>query len=230
MTIKEVIDYLRISIRQGTDDSKFTDEYLYITLINVRNDLLRKSLDEKKYINDSIWTTFFMPLKAVDISSIGLDSSCLCLGEKVYRSVYKLPKMLNTGKYLFLTVNKLNGVRIDRKNYVNREYSKYKLTKPTVFYDLVGEYLYVFETQLIKGVKLKAVIEDFTDLINLPKFNDECDIVCTDGVEEVCYDIYKTEFTIESSLFNTMIRMCMEILSISLQIPNDSTENNADDI
>lgn len=217
-TIPEHIYKLRTFIKQHSDDSLYSDEFLYSLLKDARNTLLER--DSKKFTKDSEFhkQTICMPLE------VNTYHDCECLPYevkcKVLKSKFALPKVItgrNKEMMRVLTVDGYNQIPFilstDLKNF---KYSKTKGKGNK--YGITNNHLIIFNNLQLKIVLIEGIFEDPLELSKIMFCNN-------DGNEETCYDLNTTDFPIKGSLDFSMYQICLDILKIPLQIREDDTNN-----
>ena len=217
-TIPEHIYKLRTLIKQHSDDSIYSDEFLYSLLKDARNTLIER--DSKKFSKDSEFhkQTICMPL------IIDSYNDCECLPYevkcKVLKSKFALPKVItgrNKEMMKVLTIDGYNQISFvlstDLKNF---KYSKTK--KKGIKYGISNKYLIIFNTLQLKNVLIEGIFEDPLELSKITFCNEE-------GNEETCYDLNESDFPIKGSLVYPMYQICFDMLKIPLQLKEDDTNN-----
>jgi hypothetical protein len=217
-TIPEHIYKLRTFIKQHSDDTIYSDEFLYSLLRDSRNTLLER--ENKKFTKDSEFhkQTICMPL------IIDTYNDCECLPFevkcKVLKSKYKLPKVLtgrNKELMRVLTFDSFTQIPfVLSTDLKNLKYSKTK-GKGTK-YGITNSHLIIFNTLQLKGILIEGIFEDPLELAKI-SFCDES------GNETQCYDLNTTDFPIKGSLSYPMYQLSLDMLKIPLQIREDDTNN-----
>lgn len=216
--IPEHIYKLRTFIKQHSDDTLYSDEFLYSLLKDARNLLLER--ENKKFNKDSEFhkQVVCMPL----IIDTYHDCDCLPFEVKckVLKSKYPLPKVL-TGRNKEL----IKVMTIDGYNEIPFTYStdlknlKYTRTKKKgLKYGIFNNYLVIFNNLQLKIVLIEGVFEDPLELQSI-SYCDE------NNIEQTCYDINESDFPIKGSLSFPMYQICLDILKIPLQLKEDDTNN-----
>lgn len=225
-SIKTTIDTFRHLIKQTSDDSVYTDPFLYNILLMNRNELLRKHLNNGKHINQSLWKHFCMPL-CIDSETI---CDCIDLGQKVLKSKYKVPKSFASNYMNYMEITTLDGNKSFFHKYKNKgKYNKYRIsTTEETFYTIFNDYLYIVNhpTNILVAAMIGMVAEDPSDVQSIPVYAlDDCN-VCVASTSS-CYDAESDTFQMPIHLIRPMILMSLEMLGVTLQLPDD-TSNNAD--
>jgi hypothetical protein len=216
--IPEHIYKLRTFIKQHTDDSIYSDEFLYSLLKDSRNTLLER--ENKKFTKDSEFhkQTICMPL----VISAYHDCDCLPFEVKckVLKSKFELPKVLtgrNKELIRVLTVDGYNQIPfVLSTDLKNLKYTKTKAKGNK--YGIINRYLTVFNNLQLKLVLIEGVFEDPLELSKISYCDEE-------GNETQCYDLNTTDFPIKGSLDFPMYQICLDMLKIPLQIKSDDTNN-----
>lgn len=217
-TIPEHIYKLRTFIKQHSDDSIYSDEFLYSLLKDARNTLLER--DSKKFTKDSEFhkQTICMPL------IIDTYHDCECLPHevkcKILKSKFALPKVItgrNKEMMRVLTVDGYNQIPfILSTDLKNLKYTRTKAKGNK--YGITNNYLVIFNNLQLKVVLIEGIFEDPLELTKITFCNN-------DGEEETCYDLNTSEFPLKGSLDFPMYQLSLDMLKIPLQIKEDDTNN-----
>lgn len=215
------IDKTRHLIKQTSDDSVFSDEFLYAILLDSRNVLLYRELAKDKFRSKFLFKTVCMPMvKAKDIP-------CDCipdrLGCTVLKSKFALPKPVRSPMGELMTLTTVDGykeftykeVRIGKYN----KYSRISDTRP--YYTIYNDYLYLigYPGNSLPAVLVSMVPED-------PSAFDKVTLCNEEGNEETCFNPLEDTFNIDGYLIGAMIDMTLERLGVTIQLP-EQTSNNA---
>ncbi len=94
-TIGEVVARLRNSIKEVTDDSVYSNRYLWSTYLTALKQLIKQdSVAGKIYATSDVWSPICVELEPVN--SLYCNCFCLPYDKQVYRSTRKLPKFLES--------------------------------------------------------------------------------------------------------------------------------------
>lgn len=216
--IPEHIYKLRTLIKQYSDDSIYSDEFLYSLLKDSRNTLLEREV--KKFTKDSEFhkSSGCMPLEVStyhDCDCLPFEVKC-----KVLKSKFPIPKVLTGRNKELLKIMNLEGRQIipfiTSTDLRNLKYTKTK-GKGTK-YGIFNQHLIIFNTLKLKAVLFEGIFEDPLELKNISFCNEE-------GIETQCYNLNTTDFPIKGSLNFSMYQICLDMLKIPLQIKSDDTNN-----
>lgn len=218
-TIAEVVGGFRELIRQTSDDTSFTDEFLYYWLNNSRAVLLKQQLSSNKTISDWLYQRFCIKLCPSSFIECGCEE--LDFGCNVYRSDKPIPKPMTVVNDL-LYVSYLQGKRINQINEnASRfiKYAKYKVDFYFMIGDVKGEkYLFIIQTDKTKlppkYLKIQMIAEDPSQI----EYS-----ACN---EEGCINFYDSGFPIDLHNVNAMYKMALEMISPALRIPEDISNNS----
>jgi len=225
-TIRSHIDDLRTMIRQSSDDSSFSDEFLYKKLIDSYNDIMTKELGKNRYPNFRLWQRVCMPLC---ISTINPCPNCVpsTMFCEILRSKYPIPDTMSTSMIDFLKVYSLDMMtEYNSSTPTVAVYNKYKRTNSTKpYFMILDSYLYLFNFD-INGklhtnptITLYGIFTDILALAQLPT----CDV---NGNEQTtCVDVYGLTLPIETRLFDVVYKVALQNLNIPLSIPQDITND-----
>ena len=216
--IPEHIYKLRTFIKQHSDDSIYSDEFLYSLLKDARVTLLER--ENKKFTKDSEFHKQMICMPLVidtyhDCDCLPFEVKC-----KILKSKFPLPKVLtgrNKELIRVLTVDGYNQIPfIQSTDLKNLKYSRTKGKGNK--YGIVNNYLTIFNNLQIKLVLIEGIFEDPLELQKITYCDEE-------GNETQCYDLNETDFPIKGSLNFPMYQICLDILKIPLQLKSDDTNN-----
>lgn len=226
-TYREVVSMALDELKSVSDDAYYTEGHVIFLLGKFRAFLLKKeygdatnsygrqSIAARKYVPESNYQTICLDLETVDAHP------GLCEGGKMVRSTKKLPQVLHVGiKSVYPRDYYAGGI-----TYVERERMRHvghDRWRANVIYASVGpdghlwlksanpRYLY------LKRARFTAVFEDA---------DKAAEMSCDDGV---C-DILDSDFPLEEALISPVIQMTVAELARPLGMPEDVTNNSADD-
>lgn len=217
-TIPQHIYKLRTFIKQHTDDSIYSDEFLYSLLKDGRNTMIER--DVKKFSKDAEAhkQSICMPLEVStfhDCSCLPKDTKC-----KILKSKFKLPAPIMGRNRESLEVMNIEGfeqygftVSIMIKN---EKYTRTKKNK--IRWTLFDNYIIVFNTLKLGVILVQGIFEDPVELASITFCNNS-------GDDETCYNISEDEFPIKGSLDIPMYQYVLEILKVPLKLKEDETNN-----
>lgn len=231
-SIRGLIDKVRESIKQTSDDNTFPDEYIYAVLLDHRNTLMYRELNKRKKISKHLYKTICMPLER------SKDIPCDCipcgLGCIVLKSKYEIPRPIRTRNYELIHVTSLDGSeeydpeepRIGKWRALRRTNS----TKP--YYTITNRYLYLVghptanprSGKALPGLLISMIMEDPTQAegIKLHKNDEECSEDSNGGT---CFDPLTDTFQIDSHLHGPLLEMTLRTLGVPLAAIEDVTNN-----
>lgn len=215
-SIHYVVDKYREFLRQVSDDSVFTDEFLYSILIQARAELIKNQLDGNKDISPWMYQRFCIKL----CKSNFIECKCLAVdfGCSVWRSTTPIPEFIMDNNSLILNISELYGDHINQVNERSFRLTKYRKYKNDYYYyigDYNGDkYLFILGNKIPpKYVKAEGILAD-------PSFVEE--VACT---EEECFDPLGAGFNLQLSNHNALFKLTTELLGISLKLPEDLSNN-----
>jgi hypothetical protein len=222
-SIYYVVDKYREFLRQNSDDSVYTDEFLYALLLQSRAEIIKNMVDNNKELSPWLYQRFCIKLCAssfVECDCAGIDSSIGCT---VFRSEKPIPEFINQNDNLILNVSELFGNAINQireRSFRTVKYRKYKID----YYYLIGDYKgekYMFILSPTsktppKYIKAEGVLSDPSEI---------SDFLC--DAQGECFDPLGSGFALDISKHNALFKLTTELLSISAKAAEDRT-NNAD--
>lgn len=220
MTVRQVISLLRSRVKEYSDDTLYTDEMLYDTLVSVRALLLHR--EQNKRSNEVFTNPFFRQAFCLELEK-GLSHDCDCVkhGCTVLKSKYKLPTAL-AGMVVVRTLggNTIDIVDINRQKFISR-HPMFSL-KPTA--SIVNNKLIIWNNLLYKAVVVEAIWEDPTDWIGIQLCDGE------NGPSDCYDDPLDMDFGITASYTTQLIQMALESVLQSYKIQSDLNNDSNPDI
>lgn len=215
-TVSESISRLRTAIKQYTDDSPYTDEYLYSVLNSAKSVLLRQRATKFNKLPNP--QCFCMEL----IEANSHDCDCIDIGCKVLKTRYPVPETIfgrNTDLLYLKTLGETEIPVIDYRELSYRALDPIK-GNSRVATELNGHYL-IWNEENLKAIVICAQWADIADWADK--------VLCPTGGDE-CFDIGSLDFGIPKDLEMVMIKMAIEELGIPLSIKADITNDTNEDI
>lgn len=226
-SIGEILERIQSAYSKGvrSDDSRLSMRHIYSKVKSVRNRLVVLQVKKKQKISD--WNYDILP--CVEMVKVR-NHECSCFvdtGCPVYRSKYKLPKILtDASKHLIdfiITID--NGTVLDetnRREVLVARGNKY--TSRKLKYVIEDGYIFVNSMESPRVLKVKAIFED---PIEAKKFISFCG-ECTD-CEDNCFSPLDEILRIDSELVEPLVEMCAaELLDWFTKGVEDKTNNTAD--
>jgi len=143
VTIGHIVARLRDSIKEQSDDSRYTNRYLWSTFYTFAKQLIKQDADKGKIYNDTnIWNPLCIEMEPVS----GLYCNCIAIPYDctVYRSKHKLPNLLLSSSgpiYRFISTPDMSRIFVLTTpfEYIVKSKIKYNNTRYAFIYD---NYLY----------------------------------------------------------------------------------------
>jgi hypothetical protein len=226
-TIEAHIDDFRESLRQVTDDSPYSDEFLYKKLLDARNVIVTNELSKNRVINQKYYKFICMKLCEAEMNPCP-DCVPDDILPMVLRTKYPLPTSISTTQFDTLTIYSVGmGFEISISTPKRGKYRKYRLVNNVKPYGIIfNNYIYIFNVKQNKlpVIILGAIWHNPADLVSIPT----CD---EDGNETTneCYNPKLDTFQINNRYFFDMYMMAAKAMGITLQMPDDKTNNANED-
>lgn len=226
-TIGELIERVQSLYSKGvkSDDSRLSNRHSYHKLVSSRNRLVSQQVKKRQKISD--WNYIVLPC----VELIQVDNhSCPCIpapGCKVYRTKYKLPKVLtDLNIHLIQWVMSIDSGKmldeISREAYLYHAGNKY--TAKHLRYILEDGHLFVYGDKIPKFIRIKLLAEDPIEAYNFPS---ACKENCEDCQD--CTNMMDKEFPIDGDLVDTLIELAAkELVEFFSQGQEDQSNNGAD--
>jgi len=219
-TVQAHIDYLRGLIRQISDDSVFSDKYLYKTLSDARSKILKQRVNSGYKPTAWSYNTICVPFEKAEFH----DCDCIETGCKVMKSVIEIPEPVAIKDRALITLTDLSGANVIGNRSSRRvKASKYSpISKGKVFWDIVNRKIVVFNDLETEIYLVKAIFAEPYDLNDIPKYNlfGECE---DDSVK--CFNPDTDYFPIDQGLNSDMYAIALEMLNVSFKAIEDRSND-----
>lgn len=208
-------------IKQTSDDSTYSDSFLYDVLLSIRNDLLRKDLNNRSVIGLDLWKHICIAVCPSDF--IPCDCITVSGNYTVLKSKQRIPNYITSNRYRYIQLYTVDsGMLIPYKSPIQGKTMKYKKGKVKTWFTIIDDYLYIVNhpTNKVKTFMLRVILEDPRDANTL----DYCD---TDGNVDgtTCYSASEDTFSLPPQLENPLMLMGLQQLGVTLQVPDDVSNN-----
>lgn len=217
-SIERVIDVFREYLRQISDDSVFTDEYLYMILTIARSTIIKKQISDNRDFSPWLYQRFCVklcPSTFMECNCEPFDFACT-----VYRSEKPIPKPIWDSVQAVLNVSELNGEALPAIRESSSRLIKYRKYKPKMYY-LIGDlnnekYIYIISKNIPpKYIKLEGIFEDPTQIDTLACKEDDCP------------NPQGAAFNLEVGDYNDMFKIATETMAITLKLREDRSNNSS---
>ena len=216
-----IIDALRELVRQTSDDSVYSDEFLYHILNNARIQIMRQYLNDSKPLSPWLYQRFCIKL----CPSTFIECNCqpFAFACTVWRSEKPIPQpMTHNGGYI-AEFSELYGDLITGVTENESRFLKYRKFNRKMYYmigDSKGEkYLYLItEITPPKYIKVNAILNDPVDAQYAACSDEECP--CLEG----------NGFPHEAHLLNNIYQISLEFLGLSMSMREDRSNNSEGDL
>lgn len=217
LSIKGIVDLAREALREISDDSVYSDKYLWRIILEARAELLDQIKKQNKGFSPWLYQRFCIKL----CPSTFIECGCAPFGFEctVYRSVKPLPQPIGNDD-LILNISELFGDHINRITERQLRTLKNRKYKPPYYYyigDVQGEkYLFILSESVNippKYIKAEGIFEDPSDVLEYACADDECPSLSGTG------------FPFTLSKESALIKMVMESVLNSKKLPEDLTND-----
>lgn len=218
--VRSHIDFTRQSLRETSDDSEFTDEQIYMALLEARGLVLERRLEKHKELPEDIYQTICIRLCVAPYAEceecFGMPLDCYIL-----KTVDEIPAGVFDGNIELIRVTTLTGREIAPTTEPLHKLRKYRKTGANNYYyfrmkDKLG--IFNVPQNRLRGIKIKGI---FLDPVEAERINTCAETACTDSL---------------SGKFGTRVADRMEIREEAIkcllrtkQMPEDLS-NNAESI
>lgn len=200
----------------ASDDSRYSNALIAHILKIIRATLIERKADKYYYISEQSFQSLCMPLELGKFDNCCIDfedEDCFIL-----KSVYKIPKTLNTRWGDFIKITDLVGNVVSKTSVTANKFAKYSLTNSPqkIGWFIHDQHLYIINNKKLELILINALFSDPTEIENLNCKANDLD----------CPSIYEEEFPIDSDLIDPLYKMTIEYLQNAIRIPEDN-ENNS---
>lgn len=225
MTATEIIYAIREKLKAYTDDSRYTDSYLFYLINLKRSTFIRREYNQQQRTMDvEVLQTICMELEEAD-ESICPECYSGCQDCTIIRTKQKLPNTIELHSRNTITKigttgvfsRPINIVPIDRIVYMGE--GKYE--QKFIYASLHPNGHLYFKSQTPTFRSLEYV--DVTALFENP--DDAAEFKCPSGE---CYNVDETRYPVEAWMVDVIISEIVSQLANLKQIPEDQTNDAKD--
>jgi len=226
MTATEIIYAIREKLKAYTDDTKYTDAYLFF-LINLKRALyIRREYNQlQRVIDPEVTQTICMELEEAG-ESICPECYSGCVDCTVIRTVKKLPNVIELHNRNTITKigstgvfsRPINIVTMDRMPYVGE--GKYESNAVFVALHSNGHLYLKSKSNIFRSLEFISV----TALLENP--DNAMEYQCPNGE---CYSPGESRYPVEAWMVDIIINEITSELANLKQIPEDDTNNAKED-
>lgn len=223
MTINEELSTLRGLIKEMTDDSKYTDSFLFSLLKRARGVVLKNN--SKKNISKWNWHRFCVELE----EAVNHNCGCIPQGCSAMVSVNKIPRALSTYNKDYIEAMTLGGdtvgfIREQDLDADNLDEVKKNKLRASVYND----YLYVWNTNSLKYIQLNGVWEDITEWEDVKACGTVNDGSNTANVN--CISTYDLDIGMGAAESHSVMQLVLRDMGFPLARKDDDNANRNPEI
>ena len=221
-TINKHISAIRILIKEQTDDSVYTDQFLYFLLTGAAATINRRNIEKDRKI--SPWN---LPSYCISLEkSKSHDCSCVPVGCDVLSSKTKIPTPLNSDNGPVIKVFTMDHIEIYPVSEEEQKASiLHPIKKNKLSYSIVNSKIIVWNGDTVRGIPrniiVRGLFNDVTEWAN---------IEACEGEGSCCYDIENDNFPLDEDYAFTAYAMVLSQLGLALQKKSDDNNNNNPEI
>jgi|15BtaG_2_1085339.scaffolds.fasta_scaffold00109_6 hypothetical protein len=216
MTVLEHIDKVRMILKQTSDDTHYTNEFIYKLLVDARAHIIEQKLRKKHKISAQNYQTFCIQLEPATYHDCGTcipDVSC-----RILKGTVKLPRVLRNKYRDFMKILTTTGeTEIAEANGIYYSLLKHSNTRKNDWmYELVNRKPIVWGPSALEYLVVQAILEDPTEVADM----DLCDVSGSD-----CYNPATDDFPMAADINNPVYEIIVRQLAMSIQLADDLTNN-----
>jgi hypothetical protein len=160
--VRSHIDFVRQNLRETSDDSHFTDEQIYMALLEARGLIMERRLEKNKQFPEELYQTICLELCLDQYVDCG---ECLPIPDGCYvlKTVAEIPSGMFDGQSEILRVSTLMGKEIAPLTEDKHRLREYRKTgKNNYYYIRMNNKLAIFNVpqNRLKAIKIKGIFED----------------------------------------------------------------------
>lgn len=222
MKLDSHVSSIRTLLKQFTDDTLYTNEFLANMLVSARNSIYDLEFIKKgRNFSRFSYNSFCIKL----VRETFHDCNCVPnnLGCQVLKSEITLPKVLiDTKGNLMLNIYTINGNRIDYKKFQDRKLLKtHPVTNRIMSYDILDQRLVIFGNLNLVTVIIEAVWENPFELFGIPNCDNSGNIL-----NSLCWDPLEAEFPQESLYDIPIYSLVLKMLGVKTEEDNSENAQN----
>ena len=217
--VRSHIDFTRQSLRETSDDSEFTDEQIYVALLEARGLILERRLEKHKELPEDIYQTICIKLCLAPYAEceecFGMPADCMIL-----KTTDDIPTGLFDGNLELIRVTTLTGREIAPSTEPLHRVRVYRKTgKNNYYYFRMKDKLGIFNVPFnrLKAIKVKGI---FLDPVAAQEVN---------SCVESCTDLLDAKFGTRVSDRIEIREEAIKVLLRTKQMPEDLS-NNAESV
>ena len=217
MKISEILGTLRTLVKAHSDDSDFSDSFLYSLLIQARAERLSQKLRKFQPLSPFNEQAICAKLEKVKFH----DCSCVTVGCNVLKTEFEIPEVITTRSGLHLKVETIEGVDIPYVPASRRPIIKFSETLGNkLSYDIYNRKIVLWNNLTMPVVVVKGVFYDPSVLSELP----ECDAQGNETTN-ACFNPLDDEFPIEPDSINAVVERALQFALNTFNVPDDKINN-----
>mgnify|MGYP000156229875 CR=1 FL=1 len=213
MKINEIISKLRGLLKAYSDETDFTDAYLWSLFCLSRSEILSNKLKRYNFINPSNYKTICLEMEKANAYECG----CIELDCTVYKSKNKISDVISGRNISSLKVYPLlNNKEIDYVDELEIDiYMQDDIFKNKPLYSIINKHIVLYNKNY-PVIQVRAI---WGDILKLNEIQ-----YCSDSVE--CLDYFNDDIGMSKEDVSKSIKMMFkDYLNILIKLPEDNTND-----
>lgn len=231
MKVNELVYSILDLLKETTDDSFYTEEFVLFLCKKYRSFLLKKEQEKEKGAAD-VASEFEYQEICLDLEKVAAMDGTPCTGGYYLRTTQAIPKILEGTQPKVYPLDYFQGAYV---SFVGRDRMRHVGSNrylQNIIYAALGPDLHLYLNSsnpmfyYLEGedkLRMSAVFEDFDEAAKLSCSSD------SSGEDTSC-DVLDSEFPIRDYLVPTLIELVVKELNGSKYQPHDNTNNAKDDL
>lgn len=216
-TIAQHVGVIRTLIKEHSDDSLYSDQFLFELFKNGAKKLQYQKLRRWDHLSE--WNRSRYCIKLEKAKSHNCE--CVAVGCDVLKSVHKIPKPLTNRDRDMIKVFDLNGNRIDQvttQEQIDNMSDPSGIKQKRTSFEIVNQRVVIYNNLELKAVEVEEIAEDETQWAGIKLCDSE-----GNETNQDCFNIQTSDYPLDSELVEPTYRLVLELLHIPLQLTSDQT-------
>lgn len=216
-TIGSIISKLRGLIKAYSDDTNYTNHYLYGLLSSAKATVIRERAVKFVELGDP--RCFCIGLEEANSHSC----DCVPVGCTVLRTVYEIPDVIRGRNKSLIYIKTLGEKEIPIVDFREFEFSKYddiKANKPVATW--YNNRILLWNITSLKAIIICGHWQDIAEWSDI--------VYCESDNQSDCFDLDSEDFGLDLDLELRVLQLVLDMLKIPLSLNQDITNNTNEEL
>jgi len=217
MTVGKIISDLKMLIKEVSNDSDYTESFLWSLITKARARVLTNDIKAKQFI--SAWSTHRFCVE-MELHKAH-DCECIPVGCDVLRSKYTIPRPLS-GRYRdAVQVKTIGNSVVGYSEDYELKSNKYDPVKKNALrWNIHNQHLYLYNTLDHLSIQVEGAWENIIEWNQIQ--------YCSE--RNPCVDIYSLESGISEYEAEGLLRIAVDLLKVPLTLKDDTSQDTNPEI